>query len=113
MIATVTRISIAPVKGLALVHPDAVELARTGVAANRSFHIVDADGRRYNQLRNGELVRIEPRYDPDEEQLTLTFPDGTIADGVVELGVEVTTDFYGRPVTGRIVEGPWSEALSQ
>jgi uncharacterized protein YcbX len=113
MIATITRISIAPVKGLALVHPDAVELQRTGVAANRRFHIVDAAGRRYNQLRNGELVRIEPRYDPDQERLTLTFPDETIADEVVELGAEVTTDFYGRPVTGHIVEGPWSEALSQ
>jgi uncharacterized protein len=113
MSASVTRISIAPVKGLALVHPDSVELGRTGVAANRRFHIVDAAGRRYNQLRKGELVRIQPRYDPDEERLTLTFPDGTVADGVLELGSEVTTDFYGRPVTGRLVEGPWSESLSQ
>jgi uncharacterized protein len=113
MTATVTRISIAPVKGLALVHPDTVELERTGVAANRRFHIIDAAGRRYNQLRNGELVRIEPRYKPDEERLTLTFPDGTMADGVVELGGEVMTDFYGRPVTGHVAKGPWSEALSQ
>jgi uncharacterized protein len=31
----------------------------------------------------------------------------------VELGEEVTTDFYGRPVRGRLVNGPWSEALSR
>jgi uncharacterized protein len=111
-VAAVSRISIAPVKGLGLVHPDEVTLEKTGVAANRRFHIVDADGRRYNQLRNGQLVRIRPEYDPDGERLTLRFPDGTVADGAVELGEEITTDFYGRPVTGNVVAGPWSDALS-
>jgi uncharacterized protein YcbX len=108
----VERISIAPVKGLALVHPGEVMLERTGVAENRRFHIVDARGRRYNQLRNGALVQIRPDYDPRGERLTLHFPDGSVADGEILLGDEVTTDFYGRPVTGRLVRGPWSEALS-
>jgi hypothetical protein len=31
-------------------------LERHGVRENRRFHIVDADGRRFNQLRNGGLV---------------------------------------------------------
>jgi uncharacterized protein len=108
----VSRISIAPVKGLALVHPDDVTLERTGVAANRRFHIVDADGRRYNQLRNGQLVQIKPDYDPESERLTLRFPDGAVADGTVALGEEITTDFYWRPVAGNVVVGPWSDALS-
>ncbi len=110
--AVVSRISIAPVKGLGLVHPDEVTLEETGVAANRRFHIVDADGRRYNQLRNGQLVRIAPEYDPDNGQLTLRFPDGTVADGTVAPAEGITTDFYGRAVAGNIVEGPWSDALS-
>jgi uncharacterized protein YcbX len=109
---TVSRISIAPVKGLALVHPDEVRLEDTGVASNRRFHVVDADGRRYNQLRNGELVRIKPEYEPETERLTLRFPDGAAADGTVVPGEEITTDFYGRPVTGNVVVGPWSDALS-
>ena len=111
-VPTVTRISIAPVKGLALVHPDEVDLEATGVLANRRFYIVDDAGRRYGQIRNGKLVEVKPSYDPDAERLTLTFPDGAIADGDVRLGDEVTTDFYGRPVKGRIVLGPWAEALS-
>jgi uncharacterized protein YcbX len=111
-VPAVSRISIAPVKGLALVHLDEVLLERTGVAANRRFHIVDADGRRYNQLRNGALVQIKPVYDSDAERLELRFPDGGVASGEISLGDEVTTDFYGRPVPGRYVEGPWSEALS-
>jgi uncharacterized protein YcbX len=32
--------------------------------------------------------------------------------GEVDVDGEVTTDFYGRPVIGRLVRGPWSEALS-
>src|SRR5919202_6572721 len=99
--AVVTRIAIAPVKGLALIHPDEVLLEKTGVAANRRFHIVDADGRRYNQIRNGTLVRIQPAYDAEAEHLTLTFPDGAVAEADVVLGAEVVTDFYGRPVPGR------------
>jgi uncharacterized protein YcbX len=108
----VSRISIAPVKGLGLVHLDSVLLEDTGVRENRRFHIVDADGRRFNQLRDGGLVQIRPDYDAGSERLMLTFPDGTVAAGTVTLGEEITTDFYGRPVTGQLVEGPWSAALS-
>ena len=97
-------------KGLGLVHPEEVLLETHGVRENRRFHIVDADGRRFNQLRNGALVQIRPEYDADSERLTLRAPDGSVADGVISLGAEVTTDFYGRPVVGNYVEGPWSES---
>jgi uncharacterized protein len=111
--AAVSQINVAPVKGLALVHPDEVMLERAGVAENRRFHVVDENGRRYNQLRNGQLVRIRPEYDSETERLTLQFPDGTVADGEVALGEEIVVDFYGRPVGSRIVVGPWADALSQ
>lgn len=110
-VPSVARISIAPVKGLALVDRDAVMLERTGVRENRRFHIVDADGRRYNQLRNGALVQIRQEYDAD--RLTLHFPDGTTAEAEIALGEEITTDFYGRHVDGHAVDGPWSQALSE
>jgi uncharacterized protein YcbX len=108
-----SQINVAPVKGLGLVHPDEVMLERTGVAENRRFHVVDSSGRRYNQLRNGGLVRIQPEYDAEGERLTLRFPNGAVADGEVALGEEIVVDFYGRPVEGRVVVGPWAEALSQ
>ncbi len=107
-----SRISVAPVKALGLLHPDEVLLEQHGVRENRRFHIVDADGRRFNQLRNGALVQIRPEYNADSGRLTLRSPDGSVADGEVSLGAEVTTDFYGRPVVGNVVEGPWSQALS-
>jgi uncharacterized protein len=112
-VPSVSRINVAPVKGLGLVHPDEVVLERTGVPENRRFHVVDSSGRRYNQLRNGGLALIEPEYDSEAERLTLRFPDGTVADGEIELGEEIVVDFYGRPVDGRVVVGPWEEALSR
>ena len=42
----------------------------------------------------------------------LRFPDGSEVVGDVELGAHIVTSFFGRPVDGRLVEGPWSEALS-
>jgi uncharacterized protein YcbX len=112
-VPAVSQINVAPVKGLGLVHPVEVMLGRTGVAENRRFHVVDAGGRRYNQLRNGRLVQIRPEYDAGAERLALRFPDGTVADGPVALGEEIVVDFYGRPVTGAVVVGPWGEALSE
>jgi MOSC domain-containing protein len=111
-VPTVSQINLAPVKGLGLVHPDEVMLGRTGVVENRRFHVVDERGRRYNQIRNGRLVQIRPDYDAAAERLTLSFPDGTVADGEVELGEPIVVDFYGRPVPGSVIVGPWGEALS-
>jgi uncharacterized protein YcbX len=112
-VKSVSRLSVAPVKGMALVHPGEVSLQRFGVASNRRFFVVDDDGRRYGQIRNGTLVRIRPEYDEAAGTLALRFPDGTVVDGVPQLGVEIVTDFYGRPVRGRVVEGDWSDAISR
>lgn len=105
-------ISVAPVKGLGLVHPAVVELGRGGVTANRAFYLVDEHGQMVNGKRLGSLVAIAPAYDTAQETLTLAFPDRTVVAGHVTLGGEVTTSFFGRPVSGRVVEGRWSMALS-
>jgi uncharacterized protein YcbX len=112
-VKTVSRLSIAPVKGMGLVHPDEIALERFGVSANRRFYVVDEDGRRYGQIRDGTLVRIRPEYDEASGALTLRFPDGTVVGGVPEPGEQLVTDFYGRPVRGRVVDGAWSEAISR
>jgi MOSC domain-containing protein len=90
-----------------------VRLERHGVASNRRFYLVDEDGRRYGQIRNGTLVQIVPEYDERTERLTLHFPDGSIVARQVELGAPIVTDFYGRPVAGHVVEGEWAEAISR
>jgi uncharacterized protein YcbX len=109
----VSRLAIAPVKGLGLVHPAEVVLGRSGVRNDRRFYLVDPDGRLVNNKTCGELLRVLPELGEDAEHLRLRFPDGVAVAGDVALGNPLETSFYGRPVTGRLIEGPWSEALSE
>jgi uncharacterized protein YcbX len=108
----VSLLSYTPVKGLALVHPHEVEVTPEGVVDNRRFYLIREDGRRYEIAKDGRTALVVPAYDAAAETLSLRFPDGTAVEGPVELDGEVITDFYGRSVSGRVVKGPWAEALS-
>ena len=72
---TVSRLSIAPVKGMALVHPEEISLGPFGVAANRRFHVVDEDGRRYGQIRNGTLTRYVSAGNPGHVTVPKQYAD--------------------------------------
>ena len=109
----VTSITYAPVKGLGLVQVDQVELEATGVRENRRFHLIDDDGRLINGKFAGTLVQVAAAADREGTALTLRFPDGTVEDGPVTLGESVETNFYGRPVAGHLVDGPFAAALSE
>jgi len=109
----VARISIAPVKSLGLVHPEEVTLAPRGVAGDRRFWLADADGRLFNGKRNGPMVRVRPEWDEATRRLALTFPDGSRAEGVVELGEPVAAEMYGLPLPSHEVLGPWEDAISE
>lgn len=109
----VSALAIAPVKGLGLVHPEEILLGRDGVADNRRFCLMDENGRRYGALRDPRLVVVGVSWDPERSWLELRFPDGTVAADVVQRGGDVTTDLYDRRLPGRLVLGPWSEALSE
>ena len=108
----VARISIAPVKALGLVHPEEVDVGPAGVAGNRRFWLLDADGRLFNNKRSGTMVLVRPEWDETTRRLALTFPDGRVVEGVVELGDRVAPEMYGDPIASRHVVGPWQEALS-
>lgn len=108
----VARISIAPVKALHLVHPDEIEVSRTGVAGDRRLWLVDADGRLANSKRFPKLTSVRPDWDETTRRLALAFPDGTTVEGVVEPGEAVEAILYGEPHPSRRVAGPWEEALS-
>lgn len=113
MSPTVARISIAPVKSLGLVHPDHVDLELGGVRGDRRFWLVDADGRLFNNKRNGPLVTIRPEWDEETRRLSLAFPHGATLEGVVELGETVAAVLYRRPHPSRSVLGPWQDAISE
>ena len=110
--ASVTSITYAPVKGMALGHTEEIELELTGVRENRRFHLITDDGRLVNGKVAGTLVQVAATADRDGTTLALRFPDGSVLDGDVALGDPVETSFYGRPVAGRLVEGPYSAAIT-
>ncbi|MDP8910679.1 MAG: MOSC domain-containing protein [Actinomycetota bacterium] len=109
---TVSLLSITPVKSLGLHHPREVTVGPRGVEENRRFFLTGAGGRLFGGTKHGPLVQIRADYDPERERLSLRFPDGSVVDGEIELGPATRTSFYGRTVPGRVVEGPWSAALS-
>lgn len=110
----VSSLSLAPVKGLGLVHPREITLGRHGVDDNRRFCLVDESGRRYGALRDPRLVVVGVAWDSERAWLELRFPDGTVASGTVAPGDgEVETDLFDRRLVGRLVDGPWSDALSR
>ena len=104
-------LSVAPVKSMRLVVVDAIELETTGVRGDRRFYLVDEDGMLLNAKRMPRLLTV--RAAVEDGRLVLRFADGTTVDGEVQLGEHLETNFFGRPVIGRIVEGPWNEPLSQ
>jgi uncharacterized protein YcbX len=109
----VVRLSVTPVKSTALQHPDEVTLERFGVVENRRFYLAEVDGRLLSSRWYERTIPVRSAYDAPQRCLSLTFPDGTVVEGEVSrLGRHIQTDFWGRPATGRVVEGPWNEALS-
>ena len=109
----VLRMNVTPVKSMALSHPEELGLGNVGVAHDRLFYLVDDEGRLVSGDRFGPLQTIRPSYDPDREHLTLTFPDGSVAEGDAAVFAEgLITDFYRRPVRAHVVPGPWTEAIS-
>lgn len=104
-------ISIAPIKSLALSHPDEVELREAAVAGDREFFLVDDEGRLFAGVRCPSLLKVRPEV--VGSWLALHFPDGTTVDGEVVPGREITTAFYAfRDVVGNEVIGPWADAIS-
>jgi MOSC domain-containing protein len=108
----VARIAVAPVKALHVSETDEVALEFTGVAGDRRFWLVDAEGRLVNDKRHPQLLRVRAGWDEATRVLELAFPDGRRVEGVVEPGEPVDATLYGQLHASRAVPGPWQDALS-
>ena len=108
---TVARFSIAPVKALALEHPDEIELTEKGVVEDRRFYLVTDGGRLVDNLLAGRLVQVAAHTDRDGATLRMTFPDGRVIVEEVRPTEPIVTSMYGRTAYGHVVDGPWAEAL--
>jgi uncharacterized protein YcbX len=108
----VAWISHCPVKGLAVRQLDRCELTEAGITGDREFFLVDDDGRLVNSKGLGALQQIVPRHDREAGSLTLAFPDGRTVSQEIGFDGSLRANFWGRTVEVRVVDGPWSEAIS-
>jgi uncharacterized protein YcbX len=112
-VRSVALLSVTPVKGFALAHPERVELTPYGVPGNCMFFLVDGDGSRLRSSTTAWPCVVHGEYDAAREVLRMRFPDGQELEGSAQAGRErVVAVFDGYELDAGIVEGPWEEALS-
>jgi uncharacterized protein len=108
---SVAQFSIAPVRSLGLQHPTEIDVTEVGVVEDRRFFLSDDQNRLVDRIVVGKLVQVEAKTDPGATRLWMRFPDGTVIDEEVELAEAVETPIHGRTGVGRVVVGPWGQAL--
>lgn len=109
----VVRLAVTPVKATRLHVVDQVVLGPHGVRENRRFYVIDARDRMVNSKVIGALQTVIAEYSDEERTLRLELPDGRVVSDEIRLGDPISTRFFSDTAQGRLVEGPWSEALSQ
>jgi uncharacterized protein YcbX len=110
-VSTVTRLSITAVKGTRLRSVDSVTLGPDGAAGDRRFFLIDERNQMVSGTRLGALVSVVAEF--HDSHLALTFPDGRTVEDEVALGDAIETQFFSARVGVRLVDGPWSELLSE
>ena len=110
-VPAVSRLNIAPVKGLGLASRSELYLERFGVAEDRRFYLVDPTGRLVDGLIAGPIVRVSAETDPEGHRLRMTLPDGQVVEDDVHVTEPIETPMYGRTAIGHLVDGPWAAAL--
>jgi uncharacterized protein YcbX len=112
----VTRVhglALTAIKGTRLHEVDSLTLGLEGVRENRRFLLIDDRDRMINGKHLGELQAIVADYSDHERRLAITLPDGSRVEDVVRDGEPVVAQFYSGILRGELVDGPWSEAISQ
>src|ERR1700744_4150951 len=109
---TVVGLTMTPVKATRLHEGDRLELGPEGVRENRRFYVIDDRDRMINSKRLGALQTVVAEYSDADRTLSLSLPDGGVVEDVVRGGRPITTRFFSQTAEGRLVDGPWSQALS-
>jgi hypothetical protein len=111
--ASVRGLAVTPVKGTRLREVERVTLGAGGVRENRRFFLIDDGGRMVNAKTVGGLTALLADYSDADRRLRIEFPDGHVLEDSVGHDGPVEARFYSRTVGGRLVAGPWSEAISE
>jgi hypothetical protein len=109
----VTTLSVTPVKATRLQVVDSVELDETGARGNRRFFVIDQRDRMVNSKILGGLQKVVSEFDEATGRLAFRFPDGRVMEDVVSAGGDhIEVRFFSTPRAARVIDGPWSQAVS-
>ena len=111
---TVSQLGQVFVKATRFLHPEFVEIDRTGIRHDRDFALAEADGTFVSTERHGDFFQLKFLYQAAEDWLTLELPDGRVIQGSAAGGGTIwQRDHFGiRTFLVREVLGPWAPALS-
>ncbi len=109
----VTRLSVTPIKGLALSHPPSIDVTDTGAVGDRAFYLVSADDRLVSIAKTGALVGLTATWDVDHQVLSISDSVGVVFASDISLGAPHNANFFEfRQARGRVVEGEWGQLFS-
>jgi hypothetical protein len=109
----VTTLYTTPVKGFALHSVDTVLVDSNGAVGDREFFMVDDEASLVSITRVGAFASWRADFDAGGGVLRLTGVDGQTLEAETPLGNPIVGQFYDdRVVPGHVVEGQWSEWLS-
>jgi uncharacterized protein len=109
----VVALSSTAIKGTRLRSVESIVLEHGGARGDRRFFVIDGRGRMVNGKVFGQLQAVVPDWDDASRRLALTFPDGELVEDVVgSTGALIETQFFSRVAPARLIDGPWSAALS-
>jgi uncharacterized protein YcbX len=111
-VAVVGALHLVPVKGMAALPVDRVDVGPHGFTGDRAFSVVDGQGGLHTGRRQGALLGVRPEVSADGAGLALALPSGEVVRGPVVLGPRREAVSYDRRFTGRRVEGPFGPALA-
>lgn len=113
MTAAVSRLQITPIKGIGLSEVEQITLRRSGAIGDRRFFLIDERDRKVNGKTLGDLQRVNGQYSEEDGILTLEMPYGELLTAPVRVDLSSPEIPYGDFRIGRLVAGPWAEALSR
>ena len=109
----VTRLSVTPIKGLALSHPPSIDVTDTGALGDRAFYLVSADDRLVSITKTGALVGLTATWDADHQVLSINNSGDVVFTSGISLGAPHDANFFEfRQARGRVVEGEWVQVFS-
>jgi uncharacterized protein YcbX len=108
----IASLGSSPLKGGRLNRIERLEFALDGPVGDREFAVVDlANGRVLKTVENPRLLAVTAQWHGGVLALEI---DGTRYEAEPQpVGAQLELDYWGRPSAVRVVDGPWTPALSR